>query len=264
MSILEFSSLLFVIACFTGIFGVLTGLGGGIVIVPILTAFQVDIHLAMGASLISIITLSLSSSTTQTNQTFANIPVGIFLETAAVMGAITGALLLPYLPIYLIAIVFGLVLQFSILSSVRQPSRVDSQTTQLQPRELSSFQRPQLVKGWFTMGIAGILSGTLGIGSGTLKVLAMDRMLHLPYKVSTATSNFMVGITAAASVGIYYSKGYIDPNLTFPVVLGVFFGALIGTKILKIAKTQHLKKLFLGVIFIISLQMLYKGITGLI
>lgn len=112
------------------------------------------------------------------------------------------------------------------------------------------------------MLIAGALSGLLGIGSGALKVLAMDRVMQLPFKVSTTTSNFMIGVTAAASAGIYFSRGYIDPGLCLPVLLGVLVGAWCGAKVLARAKVTVLRIIFSIALLAIGIQMIYNGITG--
>jgi uncharacterized membrane protein YfcA len=116
--------------------------------------------------------------------------------------------------------------------------------------------------GFVTMFAAGILSALLGIGSGVVKVLAMDRAMKLPFKVSTTTSNFMIGVTAAASAGVYLHRGYIEPEVAFPVMLGVLAGALLGARVLARARTDWLRKLFTVVVAVLAVEMLYKGITG--
>jgi uncharacterized membrane protein YfcA len=109
---------------------------------------------------------------------------------------------------------------------------------------------------------AGALSGLLGIGSGAMKVLAMDQAMKIPFKVSTTTSNFMIGVTAAASAGVYLSRGYIDPGLSMPVMLGVLAGSLVGTCILVKAETKLLRLVFSAVIVLLGIEMLYKGLAG--
>ena len=116
--------------------------------------------------------------------------------------------------------------------------------------------------GFFMMIVAGIISGLLGIGSGALKVIAMDHFMKLPFKVSTTTSNFMIGVTAAASAGIYFHRGYINPGLSMPVVLGVICGAFIGSKVLLKAQTKWLRVIFAIVITFLAIQMIYNGFTG--
>ena len=109
---------------------------------------------------------------------------------------------------------------------------------------------------------AGALSGLLGIGSGAVKVLAMDQAMKIPFKVSTTTSNFMIGVTAAASAGVYLSRGYIDPGLAMPVMLGVLAGSVVGTRVLMKAETKVLRMVFSLVIVVLGLEMIYKGVTG--
>jgi uncharacterized membrane protein YfcA len=116
--------------------------------------------------------------------------------------------------------------------------------------------------GFVMMWFAGIVSGLLGVGSGALKVIAMDRVMRIPFKVSTATSNFMIGVTAAASAGVYLHRGYIDPAIAFPVMLGVLGGALLGAKILSRANPQWLRTIFTGIVVVMAIEMLYKGFTG--
>jgi uncharacterized membrane protein YfcA len=116
--------------------------------------------------------------------------------------------------------------------------------------------------GWLVMAVAGALSGLLGIGSGALKVLAMDQVMRLPFKVSTTTSNFMIGVTAAASAGLYLSRGYIDPALCMPVVVGVVAGATLGTRVLVGARPSALRAVFVVVLIALGLQMIYHGLSG--
>ncbi len=266
MTILLFSASVFLISCFTGVFGVLTGLGGGMLLIPILTLMGVDLYHAMGASLISIITTSMSAASTPSGRCFTNFNMGIFLETGAVLGAFVGAFLLVYLPIYIIAITFSVVLLLSAYSTVtRSPLGEDliAVHTNFQHRELTSYRKTELFQGWFFMIIGGVLSSILGVGSGAVKVLAMDQILKLPYKVSTATSNFMMGITALTSIGVYFANHYIDPYLVSPVVIGIFIGALIGSKVLQFAKSHLLRIIFSIFAVILAFEMLFIGIKNI-
>jgi len=256
---------LFFISILTGIFGVLTGLGGGMLLVPILNAMGVDLHAAMGASLISIITTSLTAGITESSRQFTHLKAGMFLETAAVVGAFTGTLLLPFLSVSVISIIFSVVLLFSAYTTYsRRTLETLVSSEQLDPTKihLSNCSKRQLTNAWSLMLGGGVLSSILGVGSGAVKVLAMDQVLHLPYKVSTATSNFMVGMTATASIGVYFSKGYIQSSLVFPVVVGIFVGALIGSKLLQKICSQRLREVFSGVVVLLGLHMFYAGITG--
>ena len=275
MTILVFTAIVFVGALVAGLLGSLTGLGGGVVIIPLLTlVFKVDIHYAIGASLVSVIATSSGAAAAYVKEGITNIRLGMFLELATTAGAIVGAWLATRLPTSLIAILFGVVLIISaILSFVRLADPVltgEPGSLSQRLRLNSSFptpegERPYFVKnvigGFLMMNVAGTISGLLGIGSGALKVIAMDNIMRIPFKVSTTTSNFMIGVTAAASVGVYLKRGYIDPGLSMPVMLGVLGGAFVGTRVLTKAKTPSLQILFALVILILAVEMIYNGIT---
>ena len=276
MNIFELSGLLFIGSLIAGFLGSLTGLGGGVVIVPLLTlGFGVDIRYAIGASLISVIATSSGAAAAYVREGFSNIRVGMFLEIATTIGAITGAVVAAYLKLSWIAIVFGLVLLYSAYESVRsrtdligptQPDRIASLLRLDGSFPTSQGMQPYRVTnvpaGFSLMFTAGVLSGVLGIGSGAVKVLAMDRAMKLPFKVSTTTSNFMIGVTAAASAGVYLHRGYIDPGLSMPVMLGVLGGSLVGAGILVKAETKWLRLVFSAVIVLLGIEMFYKGISG--
>jgi uncharacterized membrane protein YfcA len=275
MSVLLFSLILFLFAISAGLIGSLTGLGGGVVLIPVLTLlFKVDIHYAIGTSLISVIATSSGAAAAYVREGISNIRLGIFLELATTVGAITGAFIATYVATSVIAIIFGLVLIFSaLLSLIRHEDHLIRGEGSYWARRLRlnnsyptaegdvSYGVKNIGAGFLMMNIAGIISGLLGIGSGALKVIAMDNIMRVPFKVSTTTSNFMIGVTAAASAGIYLKRGYIDPGLSMPVVLGVLAGAFIGTKILFAAKTSALKILFAIVIFVLAVEMIYNGAT---
>ena len=275
MTILVFSVILFLGALIAGLLGSLTGLGGGVVLIPLLTlVFKVDIHYAIGTSLISVIATSSGAAAAYVKEGITNIRLGMFLELATTAGAIGGAFLATYLPTSVIAILFGVILILSALLSFARPA---DPVTVGEPSVLSqklrlnnSFPTPEgekhylvknVVGGFIMMNIAGMISGLLGIGSGALKVIAMDNIMRIPFKVSTTTSNFMIGVTAAASVGIYLKRGYIDPGLSMPVMLGVLGGAFLGSRMLTKAKTKSLKMLFALVILVLAAEMIYNGIN---
>ena len=132
------------------------------------------------------------------------------------------------------------------------------------PDGLQPYGVQRVATGFSLMFVAGILSGLLGIGSGAVKVLAMDNAMRLPFKVSTTTSNFMIGVTAAASAGVYLRRGYIDPVLSFPVMLGVLAGALLGARILTRTHPKHLRLVFSVVIVALAIEMVYRAIQGTI
>jgi len=276
MSLLLFTGLVAVGAFSAGMLGALTGLGGGMVIVPMLTIlFHVDLRYAIGASLISVIATSSGAAAAYVKEGYTNVRVGMLLEIATTVGALGGAYLAGRIGTGAIAVIFAVVLLYSAYRSTKplteHVSAEDDDPLSRRLRLASTYPtknglQPYGVKavpaGFSLMFLAGILSGLLGIGSGALKVLAMDQLMRLPFKVSTTTSNFMIGVTAAASAGIYLSRGYIDPGLALPVMLGVLAGALVGARILAGANTKVLRRVFAAVIVALALEMAYKGIRG--
>ncbi len=276
MTILEFSLLVFGSSLIAGLVGALTGLGGGVVLVPLLTLFfKVDIRYAIGASLVSVIATSSGAAAAYVKEGFSNIRIGMFLEIATTLGALLGANLAARVSTHAIAIVFGVVLLFSAYFSRKPRSQAerevppDPRATRLRlngtfpdadgPR---SYNVQHVPTGWALMFGAGALSGLLGIGSGAMKVLAMDQAMKIPFKVSTTTSNFMIGVTAAASAGVYLNRGYIDPGLVMPVMLGVLAGSLLGARILIKVHTKWLRLGFSLVIILLAIEMLYNGLSG--
>jgi len=276
MNILEFTVLVAMGSLVAGLLGSLTGLGGGVVLVPLLTIFfKVDIRYAIGASLVSVIATSSGAAAAYVKEGFSNIRIGMFLEIATTLGALCGAFLATMVSTRSLAIIFGLVLLYSAYLS-RKPRTPEERN--LPPDALAtrlrmngSFPSEEGVRlynvqrvpaGFSLMFGAGALSGLLGIGSGAVKVLAMDQAMKIPFKVSTTTSNFMIGVTAAASAGVYLNRGYIDPGLSMPVMLGVLAGSLLGVRILVKAETSVLRLLFSVVIVVLGAQMIFEGITG--
>ncbi len=226
MTVLLFTSLVWITSLLAGFLGALTGLGGGVVLVPALAlVFGVDIRYAIGTSLVSVIATSSGAAAAYVKEGYSNVRIGMLLEIATTLGALAGALLATHVSTQTIAIVFGLVLIYSAYQSFLE-------------------------------------TGLLGIGSGAVKVIVMDRAMRIPFKVSTTTSNFMIGVTAAASAGVYLSRGYIDPGLAMPVVLGVLTGSLLGTRVLVRSRVRTLRRVFASVIFLLALEMLFNGFTG--
>src|SRR5690242_6124144 len=276
MNILEFTLLVALGSWIAGFLGALTGLGGGVVLVPLLTLFfKVDIRYAIGASLVSVIATSSGAAAAYVKEGFSNIRIGMFLEIATTVGALLGAFLAAKLPTHVIAIVFGTVLLISAYSARKPRPLADRQlppdplATKLklngtfpESGAMRSYNVQRVPAGFSLMFGAGALSGLLGIGSGAVKVLAMDQAMEIPFKVSTTTSNFMIGVTAAASAGVYLHRGYIDPGLAMPVMLGVLGGSLLGTRVLVKAKVRNLRLIFAGVIVALAVEMIYHGITG--
>jgi uncharacterized protein len=273
---LELALLLWIGSLLAGFLGALTGLGGGVVLVPFLTlAFKVDIRYAIGASLVSVIATSSGAAAAYVREGFSNIRVGMFLEIATTLGALSGSLLAVHLPTSWIAIIFGLMLMYSAYTSFftqkeehlsSGPDRIATllhmDATFPTEQGLQHYHVQGVPAGFGLMYIAGVLSGVLGIGSGAVKVLAMDRAMRLPFKVSTTTSNFMIGVTAAASAGVYLNRGWIDPGLAMPVMLGVLAGSLIGSRVLAEARVYVLRLVFAVVIAFLAVEMIYNGATG--
>ena len=276
MTVLDFSLLVWAGSVAAGFLGALTGLGGGVVLVPMLSLLLgVDIRYAIGASLVSVIATSSGAAAAYVKEGFSNIRIGMFLEVATTLGALAGATLAVHISTGAISIVFGLVLIGSAFLSRRPRTKSEREAppdplaTRLRLNGsfpdvdgIRSYNVQRVPLGWTLMFGAGTLSGLLGIGSGAMKVLAMDQAMRIPFKVSTTTSNFMIGVTAAASAGVYLARGYIDPGLAMPVVLGVLAGSLLGTRVLVKAETKWLRRVFSIVIVVLGIEMFYKGLSG--
>jgi uncharacterized membrane protein YfcA len=258
-----------------GLLGALTGLGGGIVIVPLLVlGCHVDLRYAIGASLVAVIATSSGAAAAYVREGFTNVRLGMVLEIATSVGAIMAAFAAGFIPTSAIAVLFGLVLLYSAYLSLHPPAPVTTGATDplaIRLHLASTYPGPagpehyevhRVGAGFGLMFVAGALSGLLGIGSGAVKVLAMDHVMGLPFKVSTTTSNFMIGVTAAASAGVYLHRGYIDPGLALPVMLGVLAGASFGARILATAAPRALRIVFTSVVVVLAAEMLYRGFTG--
>lgn len=277
MTVLAFTLIVWAISTLAGFLGALTGLGGGVVVVPVLAlALGVDIKYAIGASLVSVIATSSGAAAAYVREGFSNIRIGLFLEIATTLGAVLGAFLAARTSTHIIAVIFGLVLLQSAYQSLANktpengpPIESDSLAKRLRlggnyplDGKRQEYGVRNVPAGLSLMFGAGALSGLLGIGSGAVKVIAMDRAMKIPFKVSTTTSNFMIGVTAAASAGVYLSRGYIDPRVAMPVMLGVLSGALIGTRVLVHARVRTLRVVFGIVILALALEMIVNGFTG--
>jgi hypothetical protein len=273
---LEFSLVLVLFGAAAGFLGALTGLGGGVVITPVLTLlFGVDIRYAIGATLVSVIATSSGAASAFLKEGFSNIRIGMFLEIATTLGAIAGAFLATRTPTSALGVILGLVLLYSAFLSTRPKPEVhadgppDPLATRLKldstyptPQGWQPYRVQHVKAGFGLMFGAGAMSGLLGIGSGALKVLAMDHAMRIPFKVSTSTSNFMIGVTAAASAGVYLHRGYIDPALAMPVMLGVSGGSLLGARQLSGANTGVLRIVFGVVVGVLAVEMIYNGLAG--
>ena len=276
MTILAFTLILLAASYCAGLLGSLTGLGGGVVVIPVLTlCFGVDFHYAVGAALVASIATSSGSGSAYVKEGVTNIRLGMFLEIATTIGAVCGAAVAIYLNSTTIAIIYGGVLVLTAAMQQRRKSDHDGVVGSEMARRLKLFgswpQKDGTMKhyqlrhvggGFSVMYVAGVLSGILGIGSGVLKVIAMDGIMKVPFKVSTTTSNFMMGVTACASAVIYVQRGNIVPGMACPVMIGVLFGALTGAKLLKRLDVRLLRRIFCIVILMVAANMIYQGATG--
>jgi uncharacterized membrane protein YfcA len=275
MSPIIFLLVVFAGSLLAGLLGSILGIGGGAIIVPLLTIFfHVPIRIAIAASIVSVIATSSGGAIAYLRDGLTNIRVAMFLELATTTGAIFGALITNSVPDRILFILFAVVLMWSAIAMVRKPKEVptliesnDKIANKLKLGATITTEREgkityTLIKtkiGLFMMFLAGMVSSLLGIGSGVLKVPAMDLVMRMPLKASTATSNFMIGVTAAGSAFIYLAKGEVDPILTAPVAVGVVIGATIGSRKLKTVDLSYLRYLFVIVLFVVSIEMIYKG-----
>ena len=279
MTDLAFSGALLGGSLAAGFIGSLTGLGGGVIVVPLLTVgLGVNMRYAVGASLISVIATSSGAAAAYVRDGFSNVRIGMMLEIATAAGALVGATLAASVPTSKLAILLGAVLIGSVFAPSHEheagaagnpdpkslSAKLGLNSTYPGPNGAVSYSPRRIPVGFGLMGIAGMLSGLLGIGSGAVKVLAMDFAMGLPFKVSTTTSNFMIGVTAAASAGIYLHRGYIDPGLAMPVTLGVAAGSLGGALLLKKASVKELRMLFRIVILALGVETIRNGWKGAI
>lgn len=276
MSIILFTFLLLSGAYCAGLLGSLTGLGGGVIVIPLLTlAFGIDFHYAIGAALVASIATSSGSASAYVKEGLTNIRLGMFLEIATSVGAVLGAAAAQWMPTNAIAIIFGAVLLLTVAMQFRQKTDyIGVKGSNLAKKlklfgsyptkdgTVQSYELTNVSGGFSVMVLAGALSGLLGIGSGVLKVLAMDSCMKVPFKVSTTTSNFMIGVTAVTSAVVYLQRGYIEPGIAFPIMVGVLAGAMSGAKLLKHLDVRVLRKIFAVAILLVALNMIYNGIIG--
>lgn len=279
MVIAEFLILIFLVSIFAGVFGSIVGLGGGVVIVPVLTLiFGVNIHFAIGASIVAIIATSSGAASTYVRDRVTNMRVGMFLELGSTSGAIVGAAVAAYTNAPMLELIFGVILLITLVPTLTKIGEDIPQSPEL--RGLSKrlalngsyketdgrvvdYNTTRPVAGLVGTWVAGVLSGLLGIGGGAFKVLSMDIGMKLPMKVSTTTSNFMIGVTAAASAGIYFARGDVNPLLVAPVAIGIMIGAAIGARLLLRSRNPTVRKLFALVLAVTAVQMMLSaaGVT---
>ena len=274
MDELVFDALVAIGSFLAGIIGALIGLGGGVIVTPLLVlAFGVDIRYAMGAALSSVIATSSGAAAAYLRDGISNMRIGLFLCMATTTGAVSGAMLAVVLDPAMLSVIFGAALLATVLISLKKKKDLSAKDisdplavklrlpgTVPTPAGSLPYTVHHVLPGLGVMWVAGVLSGLLGIGSGAFKVVAMDQIMRIPFKVTTATSNFMIGVTAAASVGVYLKRGYLDPALVAPVALGVLAGAFVGAKLLPVAPVKLLRMIFLTAVSVIAVQMIARGL----
>jgi hypothetical protein len=274
--VLELMVILFLASIVAGVIGSLVGLGGGVVVIPMLTiGLGVNIHYAIGASIVSVIATSSGAAATYVKDKMTNLRVGMFLELGTTAGAITGALIATYVNSVALELIFGVILLVSLLPLVRKIGEdipVPPELTGLSKKlkltgsyvetdgSTVNYNATRPAEGLAGMVVAGLISGLLGIGSGTFKVLSMDLAMKLPMKVSTTTSNFMIGVTAAASAGIYFVRGDVNPIIVAPVAIGILIGASMGARVLTRARNPTVRKIFALVLAIAGLEMVLRAL----
>jgi len=274
--VVEFILILFLVSIFAGLFGSLVGLGGGIVVIPALTILLgVNIHLAIGASIVAIIGTSSGAASTYVKDKVTNLRVGMFLELASATGAIVGAALAAYANAPALEVIFGGILLATLVPTMMKIGEEIPKSPELKglskrlglkgsyveiDGSVISYNAEKPVEGLAGTWAAGLLSGLLGIGGGAFKVLSMDLAMKLPMKVSTTTSNFMIGVTAAASAGIYFARGDVDPLIVAPVALGILVGAAIGARILLRSRNITIRKAFAVVLAIAAVEMILSAL----
>ena len=275
------------ISIVAGLIGSLVGIGGGVLIVPVLTLlYGVPLEYAIGASIVSVIATSSGAASAYVKDKITNLRVGMFLEIATTTGAIVGAVTTIFLIrnalSWIVYIVFGTVLiasSYDLYRKSRMEKRLSKADINTTPNKLSDrlklkgeyydkvlkeqikYEATNVPGGLGVMFCAGLVSGLLGIGSGALKVLGMDTLMKLPFKVSTTTSNFMIGVTAAASTGIFYIGGFVNPVIAGPVAVGVVLGSFVGTKVLVRSKPSSMRVVFIFVLIALGIEMLQRGIV---
>jgi uncharacterized protein len=268
---------IFIIGIGAGIVGAILGLGGGIIIVPALTlGFGMSIRTAVAASTVSIIATSTGAAVAYLRDRLTNTRVAIWLEMGTATGALSGALIAGFINQRLLFVMFGLLLSYSAYNMFR--TRKSEFHTGVEPDRLSKklqltgsyydkalgqrvdYQVTRTLHGLIIMYFSGAAAGLLGIGAGIFKVPAMDQVMRMPFKASTATSNFMIGVTAASGAVVYFARGDVKPLVAGPVVLGVLLGAIMGARLMVKMKANRIRLCFIPVIAYTALEMIYRGV----
>lgn len=279
MLVVEFVVLVFLISIFAGVFGSIVGLGGGVVIIPVLTILLgVNIHLAIGASIVAIIGTSSGAASAYVRDKMTNLRVGMFLEVASTSGAIVGAAVAAYTNAPALEFIFGAILIVSLIPQLTKLGEDIPKSPELKgfakrlgltgsyvekDGTVIHYNSERPAEGLLGTWVAGVLSGLLGIGGGAFKVLSMDIAMKLPMKVSTTTSNFMIGVTAAASAGIYFARGDVDPVIVAPVALGILIGAALGAQVLLRSRNTTIRKVFAVVLAAAAIEMILSALGAI-
>lgn len=256
----ESSLLLIVLGCAAGAFGALAGVGGGVIITPVLALyFHLPIHQAIGVSLVAVIATSTATSSVHVERHVTDVRLGMILELSTTIGAAIAAVIAVYVNKRAIAVLFVVFLLYSASTIVKRAwnSRKEKLQTEIPPYEPHNYPA-----GMTVALFAGAMSGLLGVGGGVIKVPAMYMFMGVPLRVATATSNFMIGVTAAASAYIYYGRGDVHPTVAAPLVAGVFAGSLVGARLAPKVRSIYVLTLFIGVTVWLAGQMIFKLATG--
>ncbi len=270
-------TIIFLISVFAGFIGALSGMGGGIIIVPALVLLGINIKYAIAASMLSVIATSCSATAAYAKERIVNLKIGTFLQLFTILGAIAGATLTLHMSEKPLSLMFGLILLTSWITLLKKGvsvARYDNKggivdnylelsgcyEEKVPPYRIINYKSRYAALGGPFMFLAGMVAGLLGIGAGALKVLILDLLMGLPPKVSTTTSNYIIGITALAGSSVFFASGYLKPGLAVPIILGVLAGSWIGSKLLVRMVEEAVRRLFLVILLVIALEMIWRGI----
>jgi len=262
---------LFITGLLAGGFGALLGLGGGVIVIPVLTIlFGLPIHTAIGVSLVGVIATSTGAAVVYVREGKANIKLGMTLELGTTVGAVAGAVVAGFVSARVLYFLFAGMVVYNAYTIYRREDKASNREEDAAAeddkmtanKEVSGYTVKNIPLGVFLSSLAGVMSGLLGVGGGLIKIPVMYLLMGVPLKAAAATSNFMIGVTASASAFIYYLNGNIDAVAAVPVALGVFGGAAVGARINERISTRSLKKVFVFVFIYIAIQMLIKGFRG--
>ena len=271
---------LFLASVAAGFVGAMSGMGGGVVLIPALTLLGMDIKQAIAISIVSVVATSSGAASAYVRDRLTNLKVGMFLEMFTIVGALAGAsltLLVPEQPLF---VAFGLVLLGTWTTLLFQPQAGQPSTAhqdgftrwldcdgsyydQVCGQTVQYYAVRAYLGGPLMCG-AGLIAGLLGVGAGAIKVLIFDVAMGLPPKVATTTSNLIIGVTALAGTSVYLASGLIDPGLAAPVILGILLGAFLGTRLLVRLRNQAIRRFFLVVLLALGVEMLVRGVRGVL